>query len=356
MTREALPSLHKSGDTATGACEILLFAAGDRAVPEWIHILPTGAISTADGRGPYHLNDPAAVIAASLAAHGKIAVDENHSTDLAAGRGEPSPARGWIVEIEARQDGLWGRVEWTPAGKVLMEEKAYLGISPVIWAGKDDNVIHSIARVSLTNVPNMSAIRTLHQKSSENVETPMKEELAKLLGLDPSVSDGVILNAVRALTEEDEAGEDANILQPVLNAAGLGDDADADELIATIADLRKAAADGVSVEDYKALNARVGELRQRESERVIDDFIRSGRAGLKPLRDHYVTRHMADPDGVEKEIGAMPVVSGEAILNNQERNTESGGLSEDEKKVCRLMGQSEEDYKAARDEMNKEVL
>ena len=44
--------------------------------------------------------------------------------------GEPlvgaSTARGWIVNLEARDDGLWGQVEWTAHGSALMADKAYL--------------------------------------------------------------------------------------------------------------------------------------------------------------------------------------------------------------------------------------
>lgn len=48
-------------------------------------------------------------IRASMAA-GKLPVDECHATDKAAPDGRQAPARGWIVQMEVRADGLWGRV------------------------------------------------------------------------------------------------------------------------------------------------------------------------------------------------------------------------------------------------------
>ena len=78
--------------------------------PEWVHLIPAGTFSGADGRGPYTLHNPEAVITASIAA-GKLPIDENHAIDLAAPKGGPSPARGWIVELQSRTDGLWGKVE-----------------------------------------------------------------------------------------------------------------------------------------------------------------------------------------------------------------------------------------------------
>ncbi|MDT9694196.1 hypothetical protein Q5762_38875, partial [Streptomyces sp. P9(2023)] len=42
----------------------------------------------------------------------------------------------------------------------------------------------------------------------------------------------------------------------------------------------------------------------------IDTEIRKGRVGLKPLRDHYISRHMSDAASVEKEVAALPLMAG----------------------------------------------
>ena len=62
-------------------------------------------------------------------------------------RSEPAPARGWIVELQGRQDGIWGKVEWTATGRDLVAGKAYRGISPVI-EHRPDNSIIAIRRAS----------------------------------------------------------------------------------------------------------------------------------------------------------------------------------------------------------------
>ncbi|MGG8896324.1 phage protease, partial [Escherichia coli] len=80
-------------------------------MPEWINLLPAGAARTVDGRGPYTVASMAALIAASLQDGQKLPLDENHATDKGAVLGLPAPARGWIVALEAREDGLWGKVE-----------------------------------------------------------------------------------------------------------------------------------------------------------------------------------------------------------------------------------------------------
>jgi phage I-like protein len=84
-------------------------------VPEWVHLRPTakGAILTFDGRGPYTVLSAEEVIANSLRDPRGIPIDENHSTNLAAPEGREAPVRGWVAQMEARADGIWGRVEWT---------------------------------------------------------------------------------------------------------------------------------------------------------------------------------------------------------------------------------------------------
>lgn len=77
--------------------------------PEWIHLLPAGGkpIATRDGRGPYQFADAASLMADSLADFDRLPLDENHATDIAAPLGQSAPARGWIVALQARADGIW---------------------------------------------------------------------------------------------------------------------------------------------------------------------------------------------------------------------------------------------------------
>lgn len=146
----------------------------EAAAPEWVHLLPAGEARTHDGRGPYRVRDVPALLATSLPAGGKLALDENHSTDLAAPKGLPAPARGWIVELQGRTDGIWGRVEWTDEGRALA--RSYRGISPVIvHTTKGD--ITAILRASLTNTPNIDRLRSMHSEQREVKPTPVAATL-----------------------------------------------------------------------------------------------------------------------------------------------------------------------------------
>lgn len=132
------------------------------------HLLPTaaGKVQTQDNRGPYDVTDAEAIIAASFADQPKLQIDENHAEDLKSGKGEPSPARGWITELQARADGIWGKVEWTGAGRALVADKAYRAMSPVILHDKAKKVV-AILRASLVNRPNLKGLVSLNQEQSE---------------------------------------------------------------------------------------------------------------------------------------------------------------------------------------------
>ena len=97
-------------------------ALGDdvASAPEWIELLPAGVFYGRDGRGPFRLDDPAAVIASTTAMqmNAGLPIDYDHATDFGAPEGRPAPAAGWIRELEVRDGAVWGRVEWTARAQV----------------------------------------------------------------------------------------------------------------------------------------------------------------------------------------------------------------------------------------------
>ncbi len=94
-----------------------LAAIGQGEVPEWIPLLPKGPrIQGRTGR-EWQLADVQKVIAASFRNLPKIPVDWNHATEkYGATSPQTQKAAGWIVAMEARPDGVWGKVEWTNGG------------------------------------------------------------------------------------------------------------------------------------------------------------------------------------------------------------------------------------------------
>lgn len=294
---------------STALCAAITIDAGSEA-PEWLHLLPAGEARTHDGRGPYRIPDAAALMASSMAA-GKLALDENHATDLAAPKGLSAPARGWIVEMQNRSDGIWGRVEWTAQGRDLVA--GYRGVSPVIAHTKDGTVT-GILRASLTNTPNLAGLQSLH---SEEHTMDFRTMLIGLLGLDGEADDAAIAAAVDAMKKKEPVDVPAALqsaLAPIAAAAGVPETADAAAVLVGVQRLKAGGDDRVVSLQAEvatvtlALNA-VQEGRARDAAvAFVDGAILAGRVGVKPVRDEYIAMHMKDPARALKLVNAMPVV------------------------------------------------
>jgi len=291
-------------------------------VPDWIHLIPAGTeILTSDHRGPYRVIDPQAVVAAST---GKLPIDENHAIDLAAPRGEASPARGYIVELQARADGIWGRVEWTETGRALVADRAYLGISPAVIHDGEKRIL-AIARASLTNRPNFRGLTSLH------METSMTTAVAKALGLADDASEDQILGAIGKLSQPQTALQSS--LSQIGIALGVADGAAPDAILA--AARAKTAAMPAEITALQSELATVSQgfaalqqqILREKAEAFVDAAIKEGRVGVKPMRDRYIAMHMADAKGTGELIGALPAViaplpNGDTAL----QSAESGDL------------------------------
>jgi len=302
------------------------------AAPDWVHLLPGPLglpIRTGDGRGPYRVEDAGRLIAESFAETDRLAIDENHATDLAAPRGEPAPARGWIVAMEARPDGIWGRVEWNGSGQALLADRAYRGISPVILHDKA-GVIRSILRASLVNRPNLRGLTALNQEDPEAMA--FMEKLKEMLGLPAGATEDDILAAIGG-RQSDAA------MQSAIAEIGAALGVEGGETSSVVAAARVA---GAGKESLVALQAQVDRLtaeltetvtarKRAASEAFIDGAIRDCRAGLNAgNRDEMIALHMTSPDAVEKLVLGMPKLvttkaaaeppkDGEISLNAEQR-------------------------------------
>ena len=174
----------------TAACAVALaIAEGDTGSFEWVELIPGGKFSAVDGRGPFTNEDPNKIIRASVARMPQVGlvVDYDHSTDLSAPEGRPSPAGGWIKGFRVGDRGaIFARIEWTPRAADLLKNKEYRYISPVFEHSKD-NEVECILRAALTNnpalieLPALASARTNSMdKAHEEVEEMTTEKLAKV--------------------------------------------------------------------------------------------------------------------------------------------------------------------------------
>lgn len=321
---------------------------GTPSAPDWIHILPVGTVETIDGRGPYRIADAAALARDSLeAAGGRLVLDENHATDLAAPKGEPAPARGWITDLQARADGIWGKVDWTKAGAALMADRAYRHISPAILHRADGEVI-AILRASLVNRPNLRGLAALHLPMSPEITMDPLKAIAAALGLAETASLADVLGSINTRQAAPQASLQA-ALSPIALAIGLSADADAAAVLAGVQALKPQEGSAATVTALQAelldLGQKFASLQQatatEKAKAFVDGEIQRGRVGVKPLRDHYIAMHAADPARVEKEIGALPILGPSGLSSPPPSGADGDAqlsLNADQLKAARLLG------------------
>lgn len=291
--------------TATALCAAISIGSGDQA-PEWLHLLPAGEARTVDGRGPFRVTDVPAMLAATMRG-GKLILDENHATDLAAPQGHSAPACGWITEVEQRDDGTWGRVDWTPAALNAQIWRGYRGVSPAINHRRDGTVT-SIARASLTNLPNLTGLTSLHMKENG---MDFRGQLLEALGLGSDADDTAIIATVSAMKD---AGAPPS-LNAIAKAVGVAEDADEATVLAGVQSLKSGGDDRVATlqGEVTSLNAQLKTITDQQSRdkatAFVDAAIAAGRVGVKPARDEYISMHMTDPARAKKLVDAMPILT-----------------------------------------------
>ncbi|MBP0483948.1 phage protease [Sagittula salina] len=282
-------------------CQVFeLTASSEDGPPEWMQLLPAAGVpfQAIDGRGPWRYDDATALISSSLSA-GPIIVDVNHSTIRRTPKGEDAPAMGRVVELQARADGLWGRVEWNAQGRALMGSRpyAYSGVSPVLLCAKSQpSKILRVAQVSLTNVPALGgSIASLTMET----EAMGFEKFAKAVGLAETASEEDILAAITALKKE--AGPvELTALATVLGAEG---DADVQELTVLAKALTKKA-EGAG--DVVVLTAQVAGL---QAERFIERMRGEGYAIDDEMTVELTAMHADNPQRAEKIAKRLPKLS-----------------------------------------------
>lgn len=186
--------------------QLLELPVTGKNVPDWIHLIPAGTFTGEDGRGPYTLSDAARVIAQSLPAGGRpIPLDYNHAAHHAATTGGPAPAAGWITQLEGRENGIWGKVEWTANGRKAVAAREYRFISPGLRTDPDKHVT-AIVSAALCNMPNFGELTHLNARKRHDAPATPDVRLEHFLGricqilkMPPASTDEQVLAAIEKL-------------------------------------------------------------------------------------------------------------------------------------------------------------
>ncbi len=198
----------------------------------WIQLLPAGTVSGRDGRGPYVVGDrPAmeAIVAATVARSKAtdLYVDYDHQAIFGAvpGVGGNAPAAGWIKDLQVRDDGIWGRVEWTAAAAEKLRAGEYRYLSPV-FKSDDAGRIQWIFNAGLINTPNLELAAVAASDRGLSTQEHDMKRIAAELGLGEDASEDAILAQVRTMK---------TTVGTVASAVGLQAQASAEALTAAIA-------------------------------------------------------------------------------------------------------------------------
>ncbi|MCW4589352.1 phage protease [Gluconacetobacter entanii] len=311
--------------------------ATDGKAPEWIHLVPSGTFKCRDGRGPFRLANPQDVITHSMQ-DGRIhlPLDENHSTDRAATAGGSAPAIGWIEQLEARPDGIWGRVDWNQSGKTLVADRAYSGVSPAIGT-TPDGVVTRIARASLTNLPNLT-LTSLH-----NQETGMKlEDIAKALGLSASATMDEVMAALK------RARGFISTHTALAELARADSDAPAEQIVSGLR--VRVLAEDAHTQRIKSLETENADLRQKAADAFIS-VAAAKKVISAELKPELVSLHMQNPKAADMWIKSLPDVPGASApagtlhLHNQTPPTSGDQVDTDMAGMMADFGVTEEDVK-----------
>ncbi len=311
-------------------------APGDAAAPEWIELLPAGVFHGRDGRGPYRLDDPASVIAATraLRMEAGIPIDYDHATDFAAPKGRPAPAAGWIRELKGRDGALWGRVEWTERAARAILAREYRYISPVFQYSRADGKVIRLLRAGLTNNPNLylTAISAAGDEEDQEMDQfdHFLSQLRQILDTGPDASFDEILETIGNLLAAAAAARET------AQNASAGDPA----RYVDVAEFKKALTD---------LNALRAERSREKAEHAVNDAIRAGKL-VPAQREWAVAYCAADPEAFRTFVARQPaMLAGEMLTAApgaiHARAPEAGAmLTGVESAICSQLGVPASDF------------
>ncbi|MDG4811665.1 phage protease [Hydrogenovibrio sp. 3SP14C1] len=297
-------------------------------VPDWIELIPAGDLVTGrDGRSWKNTN-PQKIIQSFVDNQADIPVDIEHATELKAPQGDPAPAIGWIKALEIRDGAVFGRVEWTESGRLIVASKQYRYLSPVFLFTKDEFEIVRITSVGLTNNHNLF-LKSLNHSQHQPEETSMKW-IAKLLGLPEDATQEQITKAINTMQTEH---------QTAMNRA---ENPSLDKFVPR-ADFQAMTERATNAE--KALEDIKVKSLNEEIDSAVAKAITDGK--IAPSTKDYHVAACRQEGGLKrfKEfVEQSPVIASDSNLDGKEPPTgENKAMNSEQKAIAEMFGNSPED-------------
>lgn len=309
-------------------------AAAAFTPPEWVHLIPAGTFSGRDGRGPYHL-DAESVLAAFTAGGIDLPFDYDHQSLSADDKAGPVPAAGWIKELQAREDGLFGRVEWTPRAVELLANREYRYVSPVFRVDERGRVL-ALLGAGLTHTPNLELTPVVQTQGDAMTLEDLMERLIAVLNLPAATTPDELAAHLDKLVARLSAAEAAASQARQLNPA-----------------------EWVPMSQHKAVADELAQLQADvaagKAEAAVAAAMSAGKLApaMKGWAIEYARR---DPQGFAAFVAAAPVVVASARAGNVAGNVASNAdtLTDEDRYVAAALGIAESDFAAHKKTIIKE--
>ena len=311
----------------------------EEGLAEWYHLIPSGTFRGRDGRGPYSLDDPAAVIAAFKRLSCELPVDYDHQRMEAEHKSGPVPAAGWVKDLEAREDGLWGRIAWTEIASACLQAKEYRYLSPVFWHDEAGR-IKALRMVGLVNEPN------LHLQAAASREggfmNELIERLCYMLNLPLTTTPEEMLGQLDKLKSMIEGSKEA--AAQMRKALCLAEDAPLPALATALQSRLEQAPDPakfIPIEQYNqvahSLSQLQGEQKKAQAAQLVEGAMRAGK--VTPAQKNWAIAYASqDPDAFEAYLKNAPVLGQGTQIPAQTSPLSTHALSQDQTSVAVAMG------------------
>lgn len=353
----------------------------------WQQLLPSGRVSGRNGLGPFVIGDRKrmeAIVAASLKRAGvtELVVDYDHQSDYGAVPevGGVAPAAGWIRELQVRDDGIWGRIEWTERATASIRANEYRYISPVFQYDEKTGQVFAILRAGLTNSPNFDLTEVAASAHNSHTRNKTMDEILAALGLAAGSGESEVLSAINAMLDNstaiasavglDKGAKPADILTAVNSAVAaqtaLGTvaasvkaekDAAPDDIVTAV---NSAIADPsgevdpskyVPIAQFNELSKEVGKLRGTmdgdKATAAVEAAMSAGKVApaSKDWAMSYAKKDLAD---FETYVASAPVICDPQLNTTKKPAADPAATTEADTAVMSALGVSKEDFEAAR--------
>jgi phage I-like protein len=325
----------------------------------WLQLIPAGTFKGRTGVGPFNTGDRTSMNAIvtmtkRYAGSTDLVIDYDHQSVFSAipGVGGRAPAAGWIKELAVRDDGIWGRVEWTQAAASAVKAGEYKYLSPVFLHDKAGKV-QVIRMAALTNTPQLDLVTVtassllIPQPLSSLTDGQPMETILKALGLAADASEADILAAIKKM--QDGSAD-------VAKAAGLKESANSAQIVqavnsafAAVKDKGDAQVDPtkyVPIEMFTTLQQSVNSMTATLAEEKATEAVRAGMAAGKitpAQKEHFLAMYKKDSVFFEQFMSTAPVLTA-SQLPAAKRPAGDAVLDDADQAVMSMMGLSQEEF------------